>query len=464
MANLLLAKRGESPIQTVGEKWVYNFINRQPELKTRFSRRYDYQRAKCEDLKVINQWFDCVQQTIIQYGILSEDIYNFDETGFAMGLTSTQKVVTQSEYYGRRSVLQPGNREWVTTIESINASGWVLPPCIIFKGKNLIQGWFDDLPGDWRFEVSQNGWTTDEIGLRWLQKHFIPVTTSRTLGTYRLLVLDGHGSHLTPQFNQVCAENSIIPICMPPHSSHLLQPLNIGCFAVLKRTYGQLVEDQMRARINHIDKFDFLAAYPNARVEAFKPQNIQNSFAAAGLAPYNPQQVLDKLNIQLETSTPPGSRPGSRSSQTSHFTPKTPQNFIQLQQQASSIKAFLKRRSKSPPSPTNQALNQLVKGCEIAMNSAIFLAHENGQLRAANEKQKQKRTRSNRRIPNEGGMTVQECQEAIQPPVEAVEPPRSPLTRPPTRPILPPPPVRRKLPKCSKCGQEGHRSDHCPQR
>ena len=55
MANLLLAKRGESPIQTVGEKWVYNFINRQPELKTRFSRRYDYQRAKCEDLKVIHQ-------------------------------------------------------------------------------------------------------------------------------------------------------------------------------------------------------------------------------------------------------------------------------------------------------------------------------------------------------------------------------------------------------------------------
>ena len=55
------------------------------------------------------------------------------------------------------------------TIESINASGWVLPPYIIFKDKNLIQGWFDDLLGDWRFEVSQNGWTTDKIGFRWLK-------------------------------------------------------------------------------------------------------------------------------------------------------------------------------------------------------------------------------------------------------------------------------------------------------
>ena len=52
-----------------------------------------------------------------------------------MGLCTAQKVITRSEYYGRRSVLQPGNREWVTTIESINALGWALPLTVIFKGK-----------------------------------------------------------------------------------------------------------------------------------------------------------------------------------------------------------------------------------------------------------------------------------------------------------------------------------------
>jgi hypothetical protein len=115
----------------------------------------------------------------------------------------------------------------VTAIESISASGWALPPTIISKGKLYNQAWFDGLPGDWRFEVSLNGWTTDEIGLRWLEKLFIPATTSRTIGRYRLLVLDGHGSHLTPLFDQVCSENNIIPVCMPAHSSHLLQPLDI---------------------------------------------------------------------------------------------------------------------------------------------------------------------------------------------------------------------------------------------
>jgi hypothetical protein len=81
----------------------------------------------------------------------------------------------RSEYYGRRSLLQPGNREWVTTIECTNAFGWALPPCVIFKGKVFIKFWFDDLPTDWWLEVSPTGWTTDEIGLRWLEKLFIPI-------------------------------------------------------------------------------------------------------------------------------------------------------------------------------------------------------------------------------------------------------------------------------------------------
>ena len=296
MANILLAERCQ---QTVGEKWVYNFINRYNELKTRFSRRYNYERAKCEDPKVIQEWFGCIQRTIMEYGILSEDIYNFDETGFAMGLIATTKVVTRAEYYGRRSLLQPGNREWVTSIETINAMGWALPPCLIFKAKVYQQAWYEDmnLPHDWRIEISQNGWTTDEIGLSWLQNHFIPITTSRTKGKYRLLILDGHGSHLTPKFDRICSENDIIPICMPAHSSHLLQPLDVGCFSVLKRSYGHLVEQQMRVNINHIDKLDFLAAFPTARIEAYKLATIQNAFAAAGLVPYNLDRVLSQLNI-----------------------------------------------------------------------------------------------------------------------------------------------------------------------
>jgi hypothetical protein len=78
---------------------------------------------------------------------------------------------------------------------------------------------------------------------------------------------------------------------MPPHLLHLLQPLDVGCFAVLKRHYGQLVEQRMRLGFNHIDKHDFLTAFPTARTMAYKAENIRNGFAAAGLVPFNPDRV-----------------------------------------------------------------------------------------------------------------------------------------------------------------------------
>jgi hypothetical protein len=170
MADFLLRHRGTSNTTPIGQNWVTKFVKRHPEIKSRFSRRYNYERAQQEDPKVIREWFTTVQTAISTYGILLGDIYNFDETGFAMGLTATARVIARAEYFGRISVLQPGNRTWVTVIESISASGWALPPTIIFKGKVYKESWFDILPPDWCFEVSANGWTTDKIGLRWLQK------------------------------------------------------------------------------------------------------------------------------------------------------------------------------------------------------------------------------------------------------------------------------------------------------
>ncbi|KAG2000791.1 hypothetical protein GB937_010830 [Aspergillus fischeri] len=129
MANLLLSHKGEPEA-------VSHFIKRHDEIISKYTRKYDYQRAKCEDPKIIKQWFDLVQNTIVKYGILEQDIYNFDETGFQMGVAYTAKVITASRHRTSRvRAIQPGNREWVTAIECINTSGWALPPMIIFTGK-----------------------------------------------------------------------------------------------------------------------------------------------------------------------------------------------------------------------------------------------------------------------------------------------------------------------------------------
>ena len=66
MANILLAERGS---QTVGVNWVYRYTERYDELRSRYSRRYNYERAKCEDPRVIKPWFDLIRRTINENGI-----------------------------------------------------------------------------------------------------------------------------------------------------------------------------------------------------------------------------------------------------------------------------------------------------------------------------------------------------------------------------------------------------------
>src|ERR1700704_5370978 len=98
MANILLQKRTKQLTAVVGINWPSTFIKRRPELRIRYNRRITYQRAKMEDPKIIREWFQRVQQSIIQYGIHQDDIWNFDETGFAMGLCSTAKVITSADH------------------------------------------------------------------------------------------------------------------------------------------------------------------------------------------------------------------------------------------------------------------------------------------------------------------------------------------------------------------------------
>jgi hypothetical protein len=95
MADVLLAAHGQTPPSLlVGKNWVLYWIKRQPQLPTKWNRKFHSQHAKCEDPVVTGAWFKLVQETRLVHGILDEDMYNFDEARFMMGMPGTSKVVT----------------------------------------------------------------------------------------------------------------------------------------------------------------------------------------------------------------------------------------------------------------------------------------------------------------------------------------------------------------------------------
>jgi hypothetical protein len=91
---------------------------------------------------------------------------------------------------------------------------------------------------------------------------------------------------------------------MLAHSSHLLQPLDVDCFSVLKRSYRHLVEQVMSSDVNYIDKQEFLLLYEQARQAALHQNNIQQGFAATSLVPYNLDRVLLQLHAEYRTPSP----------------------------------------------------------------------------------------------------------------------------------------------------------------
>ncbi|KAH7464010.1 hypothetical protein FOMA001_g17859 [Fusarium oxysporum f. sp. matthiolae] len=355
MANRLLADRDAS---LVGKCWDINFIKRQPELKTCFQRRYDYQRAKCEDLTIIRNWFRLVENTIAKYGIRSDDIWNFDETGFMMGVISSGIVVTSSERRGNPKSVQPGNREWVTAIQAINAEGQAIDPFIVVAGQYHLANWYreSNLPASWAIATTQNGWTDNEKGLEWL-KHFNRCTNNRSTGPYRLLILDGHESHHSADFQIYFEENNIITLCMPPHSSHLLQPLDVGCFGPLKKAYGREIEHLIRRSITHISKTEFFPAFYAAFQLTMTEANIKGVFRGAGIVPFDPAVVISKLDVQLRTPTPVE----EEAQQAQSWTSRTPRTALEAGSQSEYLQKRIRRHHSSSPESILEALQSLTK-------------------------------------------------------------------------------------------------------
>ena len=122
-------------------------------------------------------------------------------------------------------------------------------------------------------------------------------------------MIDGHESHVSAEFQAFCKKKKIITVSMPPHLSHLLQPLDVRCFSLLKRAYSREIEGFMKSLVNHITKAEFLIAFQAAYTKVFTPDNVKAGFAGAGLVPLDPERVLSKLDMKLSTPSPSSSLP-----------------------------------------------------------------------------------------------------------------------------------------------------------
>lgn len=143
--------------------------------------------------------------------------------------------------------------------------------------------------------MSENGWTDDFLCEQWFRDIFIPHTKARnTSGAPILLIYDGHGSHLTDGMVQLAEENNVELFQLPPHTTHRMQPLDVGIFGPLQRRWMERCDDVLEETGEEIRKVDFIREYLAARALAFLPETIRNVWQKCGICPLNPKVFTDK--------------------------------------------------------------------------------------------------------------------------------------------------------------------------
>jgi hypothetical protein len=110
-----------------------------------------------------------------------------------------------------------------------------------------------------------------------------------------MLILDGYGSHLTLDFISFCEEHKIIPLCLPPHTTHMLQPLDVVLFRSYKKEHRDVLHEAMFSCCANFNKIEFLHALKGMREKAFRQTSIASAFRKTGIFPFRPDVVLQQL-------------------------------------------------------------------------------------------------------------------------------------------------------------------------
>jgi DDE superfamily endonuclease len=239
---------------------------------------------------------------------------------------------------------------------------------------------------------------------------------------------------------------------MPAHSSHKLQPLDVGCFAPLKVAYGHQIEWLMRTHINHITKLEFLSAFREAFFIAMTAKNALGGWAGSGLVPYDPERVISRLDVQLRTPTPPG----QVEPLPSQWSTKTPHNAIEANSQQELIKARIQSHQNSSPTTLLTAVDQLAKGATAVMHQMALLRTEVTTLHKANAVLSRRRRAKKTRIPVTGALSIQEAQDLLD--QKAVE---EQLAKESRRRGSRPREAGVRVQSCSRCKEAGHNARTC---
>ena len=296
----ILDYKGISTSLTNG--WWERFRKRNPCLTLRTAVPLSYVRAIAQDKVVIERYYDLLEDTLIDHGLLNDPIriFNCDETGLPLS-PKPLKVVCE---IGNKnpSCITGDTKSQVSVLVCTSAAGYVLPPYVIFDRKTLNKDLTqEEVPGT-VYGLSSSGWMDTELFKEWFLNHFLNYApSSRPL----ILLMDGHSSHFCPEMIRTAADEGIVLFTLPPHTTHLLQPLDKGPFGPLKVEWRKTVHEFLTSHPGRtVSRYDFSSLFCQTWYAAMNSKNVAAGFRFCGVYPFNKDVKfgIEKDEVKKEPS------------------------------------------------------------------------------------------------------------------------------------------------------------------
>ena len=295
-------QKRESPFRdsAPGADWWAGFMGRWPSLSERKPQHLSTKRAMAGNPETMESWFATVQDFLKKVGLLKRRgpvadyacrIWNADETGFCLGSTS-KKILARRGTHSVHEVSSTSDHQFITVSACGNAAGLKLPPFILYKGKHLYTTWTQGGPAAACYSVSESGWMEESNLLKWFEQQFYPSIKHLLTTGPVVLFFDGHFSHMSISLIKKARSLGIHLFCLPPNTTHILQPLDIGVFGPMKQQWRTILKQhKIATRATNITKERFPALIKQLWETSIKPEHLEAGFRAAGLVPFNPKAV-----------------------------------------------------------------------------------------------------------------------------------------------------------------------------
>ena len=169
-----------------------------------------------------------------------------------------------------------------------------MPPFVIYKGKTLFEEWCCNCPEKTVYTVCPSGWMEKEQFVEWFKEVFLVYT--RHLLRKKFLFLDGHGSHVSIELIDLAVQTEVDLLCVPAHTSHALQPLDVGVFSVVKKTWIKTLKRFFLEKgFQSISMTNFAKLLAKIFCDSFKPHHAVARFYKSALFPLDSTKVTKEF-------------------------------------------------------------------------------------------------------------------------------------------------------------------------